>query len=144
MTQEITLSADRRAVQELFHRLLEMLAQGQLERWSDWFHEDAVFEFPFSPAGYPQRLEGKAAIHEHAKRLPGLLEFTEVSTPRIDFTLDPNVCIVRFECKGRAIASGKPYNQTYLCIVETREGKITRYVDYWNPLILLEAMGESK
>jgi ketosteroid isomerase-like protein len=38
------------------------------------------------------------------------------------------------------VATGKPYNQRYISVIETREGRIVKYRDYWNPLILLRAM----
>ncbi len=48
--------------------------------------------------------------------------------------------IAEFRSRGTAIATGKPYDQTYISIVHTRDGRITRYVDFWNPLVAIEAL----
>jgi ketosteroid isomerase-like protein len=39
------------------------------------------------------------------------------------------------------VPTGKPYDQRYISVIEHRDGKIVRYVDYWNPQIVAEALG---
>ncbi|MBK1787926.1 nuclear transport factor 2 family protein [Prauserella cavernicola] len=66
---------------------------------------------------------------------------------RVDFidlrfheTVEPSLVIAEFRSQGVALATGRPYNQTYISVVETKNGKITRYVDFWNPLVAAEAL----
>ncbi|AEI44525.1 hypothetical protein KNP414_06001 [Paenibacillus mucilaginosus KNP414] len=42
---------------------------------------------------------------------------------------------------GRYRETGNPYNQTYISVVETKDGLITRYRDFWNPLVAIESVG---
>ena len=42
--------------------------------------------------------------------------------------------------KGRALETGKPYNQQYVVVAQAREGKLAHYREYWNPLIAAEAL----
>ena len=105
----------------------------------DLFTEDAVLDYPFAPVGTPEQLIGKANIAAHATRLAPLLEFGH-------FTLEsvyPLADAVIFEatCQGRGSETGLPYNQRYICVLHLRNGKIARYQDYWNPLILTSALG---
>ncbi|MGA5117291.1 nuclear transport factor 2 family protein [Streptomyces pseudogriseolus] len=62
---------------------------------------------------------------------------------RIHETVDPTLVIAELRCEGVALKTGRPYNQTYISVVETRDGRIGRYVDYWNPLVAMEALGGS-
>ncbi|MCM2422638.1 hypothetical protein [Streptomyces sp. RKAG293] len=39
---------------------------------------------------------------------------------------------------------GRPYNQKYISVVETPDGKISRYVDFWNPQVAAESMRGSE
>lgn len=58
------------------------LLEQDLERWIDLFDEAIVFEFPYAPENFPQKLEGKAEIRNHIEELPNLLQFIG-SPPRI-------------------------------------------------------------
>ena len=105
----------------------------------DLFTEDAVLDYPFAPEATPKQLVGKANIAAHARRLGPLLEFG-------DFTLEtvyPLADTVIFEatCQGRGSETGLPYDQKYICVLHLRDGKIARYQDYWNPLVLISALG---
>ncbi len=42
------------------------------------------------------------------------------------------------------LTTGKPYHQRYISVVQMKDGKIFRFRDYWNPLIVLEAMKEAE
>ena len=50
---------------------------------------------------------------------------------------------VLFECscEGKGVDAGLAYNQKYLMVVTVRDGRIVRYQDYWNPLVLISALG---
>jgi ketosteroid isomerase-like protein len=52
---------------------------------------------------------------------------------------DPNVVIVEMTIRGRAVETDKPYNQQFVIVAETRDGKLARYREYWNPLVSAEA-----
>ncbi len=74
---------------------------------------------------------------------PRHMEIRAFSGVQVYPTVDPEVTLAEFTCEGRAVATGRPYNQSYLCLIETRGGRIVRYREYWNPLIVLEAFGDS-
>lgn len=44
-------------------------------------------------------------------------------------------------CIGRGVATGLHYNQRYISVITVEQGYIVNYLDYWNPLILAEALG---
>jgi len=56
-------------------------------------------------------------------------------------TTDPSLVIAEFESDGVALSTGRPYLQKYISVVETRDGAITRYVDFWNPMVAMQSIG---
>lgn len=105
----------------------------------DLFADDVVFEFPYAPDGLPKRLEGKAALAAHLERLGPLLSFGSMELDNV-YAVGESV-IFEFSCRGKGVATGAPYDQVYISVVTLREGRIAHYRDYWNPLVVLTALG---
>lgn len=105
----------------------------------DLFCEDVVFEFPYAPEGLPCRLEGLSALADHLTRLGPMLELREFTLHAVHPAGE--TVIFEFSCRGEGAATGLPYDQDYISVVTLREGRIARYRDYWNPLIVLHALG---
>lgn len=101
---------------------------------------DGVFEFPYAWEGRPTRLTGTEELVAYFLKFPDVLEIHEFSDPVVYETTDPNMTIVEFSCVGKAVATGKPYNQKYVAFIKTGDGKIQNYKDYWNPKIAIDAM----
>lgn len=127
--------------QKAFKDHLSYLSAGRIEEWVDLFTENGVLEFPYGPQDFPEKVEGKAALFEYMKNFPRhfRVEFTDLY---FHATEDPALVIAEFKSDGIAISTGKPYRQKYISVVKTTDdGKITSYVDFWNPLIAMEALG---
>lgn len=105
----------------------------------DMFTEDIVFEFPYAPDGLPNRLDGSAALGFHLKRLGPLIAFGQMELGSVH-TAGETV-IFEFSCTGQGVNTGAPYNQNYISVVTLRDGRIAQYRDYWNPLVVLTALG---
>jgi ketosteroid isomerase-like protein len=50
---------------EVFHRVMGHLFAGDADAYADMFAKDAVVEWPFAPAGWPKRLDGRDAVRTH-------------------------------------------------------------------------------
>lgn len=127
-----------------FTRFLQDALQGLLDptlgEVSELFSPAAVIEFPFAPPGVPHRLEGADAIRAHLAQLLSLIEISEFGEPVVHRTDRPGVRILEYEVRGRAVSVNRPYNQRYINVITVSDGRIVRYVDYWNPLMVMEAM----
>lgn len=106
----------------------------------DMVADNGVMEFPYSPPGLPNRLDGKAAIARHLEGLGDMIAFDRMGEPTIHATTDPDVTIVEFEGFGRGVATGESYDQRYISVIRTHAGRIVHYRDYWNPLVVLRAL----
>lgn len=118
---------------------LNALTRKDVSKWPALFADDGVQEFPFAPDGSPKRIEGKTEIAEYLKDYPEKLVLHRIGQPV--WHHDGDTAIAEFEVEGTAVPTGKPYNQRYISVIEYRGGKITRYVDYWNPQVVAEALG---
>lgn len=112
----------------------------QGDSFMDLVADDIVMEFPFSFPGATARLEGAGQIAEHLESLAGLITLDRMNTPIVHESTDPNLVIFEVEGFGRGLVTGEPYEQRYICVVRTQNGKIVHYIDYWNPLVFLRAM----
>jgi uncharacterized protein len=112
------------------------------DEFLDLFAEDVVFEFPYAPEGLAKRLDGRDRLAAHLVQLSPLLQFDR-------FDLGASyVCgdtvVFEFTCEGRGVTTGVAYDQNYISVVTLRDGRITRYKDYWNPLVALAALGSTQ
>lgn len=103
------------------------------------FTDDVVFEFPYAPEGAPRRLDGQQALADHLARIGPALEFGELTLHAVHPAGD--TVTIEFACNGRGLETGAAYKQSYVSVVTLQNKKIAHYRDYWNPLIVLSALG---
>lgn len=130
----------RAAAQHTVAEHLRLTAAGRTDEWVNLFASDAVLEFPFAPAGVPRRVTGRDALVAH---MAGFPETFDVEFVDLVFheTVDPGLVIAEFRSTGTALPTGKPYEQTCISVVRTDDdARITHYLDYWNPLVAIEAL----
>lgn len=127
-----------------FSRLLRLALGDRLDpgaaSFLDMFAEDGVMEFPYAYAGLPRRIEGREAMADHLAMLATLISIDRMGEPVITQTTDAGTVVLEFEGFGTGIETGGPYEQRYVSIIRTREGRIVHYKDYWNPLAVLVAL----
>ena len=107
----------------------------------DMLTEDVSFEFPFAPPDGVTRLEGKAAVAAYLPRVGMLFTIEGLSPPRTMISADGNHAVLEFSGRAYANDGGLRYDQDYVSVLDLRDGRISRYRDYWNPGILLAAVG---
>lgn len=127
--------------QQTFKNHLKFLSEGDIQKWVNLFTDNGILEFPYAPKGFPQKVEGKEKLYEYMKNFP---EHFNVTFTNLYFhpTANPNLVIAEFESNGVALSTNNPYEQKYISVVTTEDsGKIERYVDFWNPIAAMEALG---
>ncbi|WP_299888094.1 nuclear transport factor 2 family protein [uncultured Ruegeria sp.] len=105
----------------------------------DMCDEDIVFEFPFTPEGSVRELRGRTAMEAYLPKVGALIRFEAMSPAITHMAKDGETFVLEFSCKGKGEAGR--YDQNYISVIQVRNGRIIRYRDYWNPLILLNAVG---
>lgn len=132
------VSEQRSPAQHAVAEHLRLVSAGRISEWVSLFAPDGILEFPYAPTGVPRRVQGRAALLAHMSDFPDTFDVRFVD---LVFHETTNPAVAEFRSTGRAVATGKPYEQTCISVVHTDEaGRITRYVDYWNPLVAIEAL----
>src|SRR5207302_8856465 len=119
---------------ELFEQGLKSIFAKDMTAFSDLWAVDGVLELPFAPPGYPRRLDGRAAVHEHLRDYPKVFDVRELADLTVHETTDPEVIVAEFEIAGVRLRSGTPYRSRYIAVITVRDNEIVHYRDYWNPL----------
>lgn len=123
---------------ELFRHSLKLLLDKNIPDWVDLWAEDGVMEFPFAPKGWPERLEGRETIAAYMRHYPEQVDLHDFPDLHIHQTTDPEVVVAEMRSVGRLVQTDSPFEMTYIAVVTVKDGHITSYRDYWNPLVLLE------
>jgi uncharacterized protein len=103
--------------------------------------DDIVFQLPYVPVGTVTELRGKDVIAEYLPKVGALITFESMGVPIIHPSKDGETFILEFSCKASGANTDTRYDQDYISVIRVRGGLIVHYRDYWNPLILLEAVG---
>ncbi|GAA2271506.1 MULTISPECIES: nuclear transport factor 2 family protein [Kitasatospora] len=119
---------------DLYRHSLRLLLEKDIPAWVGLWAEHGVMEFPFAPPGWPQRLEGRAAIAAYMRDYPDHIDLHDFPDLRIHQTTDPGTIVVEMRGVGRLVETGGPFEMTYIAVVTVQDGRFTSYRDYWNPL----------
>jgi uncharacterized protein len=123
---------------DLYRHSLRLLLDKNIPAWVDLWAEDGTMEFPFAPQGWPRRLEGKQAVAAYMRHYPDHIELHDFPDVRIHQTTAPETIVVEMRGVGRVVATGGPFDMTYIAVVTIRDGRMSSYRDYWSPLAVLE------
>lgn len=121
---------------EVFERAMPALRDGKLDGLLDQCTVDVVFEFPFAPSGRPRRLEGRDAVRNYLAQIYAHIHIERVEQLTIHQTVAPTVAIAEFTAAVRAGEANAVVSASYVAVVTIRDGLISHYRDYWNPLAL--------
>lgn len=110
----MTTENDLRKINEqIVHDFLRLLAEKNLDAWIELWAEDAIQEMPFSPPGFPTRVEGREAIRKHYSNLPqafGSIAFLDLV---IHAMLDPDWVVAEYRGEIDVLATSRAYNNHY-------------------------------
>ncbi|MDT0302780.1 nuclear transport factor 2 family protein [Streptomonospora wellingtoniae] len=121
---------------ELARRSVRLLTANDFAAWVDLWADDGVLEFPFAPAGWPRRLEGRAAIADYMSGYGDHIEIQDIPRLEIHRTTDPATAVVEMHSTGRLVRTGAPFEADYIMVLAVAGGRIAHARDYWNPLML--------
>ena len=128
---------------DVFAAATDAFVRGDAEGWLALAHPDIVLEFPFAPAGLPDRVEGKAAVAQYLHTAPGQIEFDDVRVLHTHQSLDPATAVIEWTATGHIKATGEPYEMSYAVVVTLVDGLMAVYREYWNPLVARQLAEQS-
>jgi uncharacterized protein len=129
----------QKLLQSLGSRWMESDPDGMMQFWN----EDGRYEFPYAPVeyGFPRVVEGKEAIHQYLAGIMKQITNIQIGDWLAFATSDPNIWYVEYHATGRAAATGRHYDQTYVARIEFKDGKFQLYREFWDPYVVLDTFG---
>ncbi|MBX7482764.1 nuclear transport factor 2 family protein [Qipengyuania qiaonensis] len=109
----------------------------------DLMSDDISFEFPYALPGSVTELTGKVALADYLPRVGELITVETLILLRAIVAPDKRSAVLEFAAKAYANETGARYDQDYISVIELRDGRISRYRDYWNPQVLIAALGDA-
>lgn len=102
------------------------------------FADNGVQELPFSPDGFPDRLDGIDALRRQYGGLPDAYTSMTFDVTAAYPMADPEW--VALEYRGSIeLAAGGRYDNDYIGLFHVVDGKIRLFREYFNPIILQRA-----
>jgi ketosteroid isomerase-like protein len=121
-----------------FFRQLEAMDTG--ERFLALFTEDAKQVMPFSPEGFPRLLDGREAIRNQYSGLPSAYTHMRFLDLTIRDMASPNEFFVTYR-GDIGLKSGGRYENDYAGHFVLRDGRISEFREFFNPIVLQQAFG---
>ena len=131
----------RAATLQLVGAYQQLLVEKRWDEWIQLWAEDAELCFPFAPLGRKSVYRGHAEIVGYMKEV-GRVVVDSLASGRLFAMQDPQIAVAEFTVNGHASDTGTPFNQSYVMFFETKDSKIWRYREYWNPLVTIDALGD--
>ena len=142
MTKYTEDSANFGADGPFFHLIregLKGLADG--EDYFDLLADDVVFEYVISVPGYPKRVEGRQNIIDLYSDYDVFMTVRSADNLRAYRDPAASVVVLEYEVHGESVQTGRPYNNRFVSIVTIKNGKVTWWRDYLDPIAVFDAAG---
>ena len=123
---------------DIARRWVEMLASGDLSQWNELARADLVMEAPFSPPGLFATTVGTQACRDNVVKFFSAMQSFEWHDIDILRTEDPDLIFGTARSKATTLTN-ESYVNRYCFIVMLKDGKVQKYVEYFNPLPVMEA-----
>jgi uncharacterized protein len=123
---------------EIVERAIRAMGELDIDEVRRWVADDLVLELPFRGGDFPTTLIGPDAHAFMAlvKRLFSRMDFFEVT---VHGATASGVIAAEYKSNGLTKA-GRPYPNVYAAFFDVRDGKITRWREYFNPDVVAAAM----
>jgi uncharacterized protein len=127
---------------EPFFRVIENGLSGLVDggHFFDLLADDVVFEFIITVPNYPRRIAGRDNLIELYRGYQRAFFLDRCFDLRVHRADDSTVTL-EYASAGRAVATGRPYGNSYISVVTIKDRKIIHWRDYLDPLRVFEALG---
>lgn len=104
------------------------------------FADDVELVLPYAPPGFPKVSHGRT---EAMRVYPeGVMEPMRFADYRIDALEGrPGEYVAEYTSDTTVLPTGLPYRNTYISRFSVRDGRITRLAEFFDPIVLVTALG---
>jgi hypothetical protein len=106
--------------------------------------EDALFEMPYAPEGFERRIVGRDNIIAFVETIPAIIDAENLHDLRLEtYNSDPGEIVAEYRSDMVIKPHGAEYRNEYVSRFTVRDGQITRFAEYYDPIRLVVALGGS-
>lgn len=109
------------------------------------FHSELIIEAPFTPDIFtdtvPSRIVGKEAAGQFFQSLTTLVEPLKFYDVKFEPLQEPGEFVCWFRGNSKFLATGLPYQNRYISRISVRDGLVYRITEFYNPLVIINALG---
>ena len=128
----------------IVNRYIDAINRSDLETQRQLFAEDAIFEMPYAPAGLERRFVGRHEILAFLETVPTLTDAENLHDIRLEtYHSDPGQIVAEYRSDMVIKPTNAPYRNEYVSRFTVRDGRITRFAEYYDPIRLVVALGGS-
>jgi ketosteroid isomerase-like protein len=104
------------------------------------FADDVELVLPYAPPGFPKVSHGRAEAMQVYPE--GVMEPMRFADYRIDALEGrPGEFVAEYTSDTTVLTTGRPYRNTYISRFSVRDGRITRLAEFFDPIVLVTALG---
>lgn len=129
---------------DIVRRYIDAINAWDFDTKRTMLHPDMVFELPYAPPGFESRIEGAENYLAFAKQAMAVVGDENLHDLHVEtFGSDPGEAVCFYKSDMTIQTNGASYKNDYVGRFTVRNGKITRFAEYCDPIRLLVALGGS-
>jgi ketosteroid isomerase-like protein len=123
-------------------RYIDAINRWDFETMRELLAEDAVFEMPFAPDGFERKFVGRENILAFVATVPDFIDAENLHDVRLQtYHADPGEVVAEYKSDMVLKPTGLEYRNEYVSRFTVRDGRITRFAEYYDPIRLVVALG---
>lgn len=124
---------------EVLKSAFAAMARGDADGAVAHYTADYVIEFPYPVVRGAFKVEGRDTVRDYLAAAFQVFRF-ELEIDVVHPSGDPDLLIAEYHGRGRALTTGKPYDNRYVGFWWFRDGAICRTREYYDQGVATEAL----
>lgn len=131
------------ANRELFVTMLTALGQKDYDTFEAALHPDVLLEWPYPPMeGFPTEKRGARWFREMLEVSWADFDPYNYRIETLHDLAEADRLIAEYTSHSRFIPTNAAYSNRYIAVIDFADGRIVRWREYVNPLVISAIMGE--
>ena len=125
-----------------FFRVIEEGLKGLVDgdHFFDLLAEDVEFDFVITVPDYPRHVQGRDNLIELYRGYGATFFLDDCFDLRVHRDEATSTVVLEYASSGKVVATGRPYSNRYISVVQIADRKVTHWRDYLDPLRVLAAL----
>jgi len=127
---------------EPFFRIIERGLQGLVDEahFFDLLADDVVFEFIITVPNYPRQVIGRDNLIELYRGYGSTFSLDRCYDLRVHRCDATSTVVLEYASQGKVVTTGRPYGNRYISVITLKDGKVSYWRDYLDPLRVFAAL----